>query len=170
MELSPYVDNLREQLAMAADAGGEEVRELAQRLTGALDAATRLVLLDALSTAADEITRELAPGTVELRLRGGNPTFVVTPSPAEDTFDDITPDTDSDGALVTAGDDDEGGMARLNLRLPHGLKQRVEEASNAEGLSLNAWLVRAAVASLGGASHPRRRSPIGGDRFTGWVR
>ena len=53
-----------------------------------------------------------------------------------------------------------GGVARLNLRMPHALKQRVEEASNAESLSLNAWLLRAAVASLSGTSHPRRRSPI----------
>jgi hypothetical protein len=170
IELSPYIDNLREQLAVAAAAGTEETRELAERLTAPLAASTRLVLLDALSTAADEITRELAPGTVEIRLRGGNPTFVVTPSPTEDTFDDIAPATGSDGALVTAGDDDEGGMARLNLRLPHALKQRVEEASNAEGLSLNAWLIRAAAASLGGASQPRRRSPRGGDRYSGWVR
>ncbi len=101
MELSPFVDNLREQLAMAAAAGTEEARELAERLTAPLAAATRLVLLDALSTAADEMTRELAPGTVELRLREGNPTFVVTPAPAEDTFDEITPATGLDGALVT---------------------------------------------------------------------
>ena len=170
MELSPYVDNLREQLAVAAAAGSEETRELAERLTAPLAAATRLVLLDALSTAADEMTRELAPGTVELRLREGNPTFVVTPSPAEDTFDDMTPATDSDRVLVTAGDDDESGMARLNLRMPHALKQRVEEASNAEGLSLNAWLLRAAVASLGGTSHPKRRTPTAGDHYSGWVR
>ena len=95
----------------------------------------------------------------------------MTPSPAEDTFDDITPATDSDGALVTAGDDDEGGVARLNLRLPHALKQQVEEASNAEGLSLNAWLLRAAVASLGaGPVTPGGESPTGGDRYSGWVR
>ena len=41
MELSPFVDNLREQLAMAAAAGTEEARELAERLTAPLAAATR---------------------------------------------------------------------------------------------------------------------------------
>ena len=37
------------------------------------------MLLDALSSAADEITRELAPGSVEVRLRGREPQFAVTP-------------------------------------------------------------------------------------------
>ena len=35
------------------------------------------MLLEALSAAADEITRELAPGSVEVRLRAGDPEFVV---------------------------------------------------------------------------------------------
>ena len=65
----PYVENLRRELAVAADAGGEEARALAERLTAPLESAVRLMLLDALSAAADEITRELAPGSVELRLR-----------------------------------------------------------------------------------------------------
>src|SRR3954452_15079836 len=84
MDLSPYVENLRRELAVAADAGGDEARALAERLTAPLDSATRLMLLDALSAAADDITRELAPGSVELRLRGGEPRFVVTPAPADE--------------------------------------------------------------------------------------
>ena len=83
MELEPYVDKLREQLAVAASAGGEEALSLAQRLTAALESAVRLTLLDALSAAAAEITSELAPGSVELRLRGSEPEFVVTVPPAE---------------------------------------------------------------------------------------
>ena len=43
----------------------------------------RLALLEALSTAADEITRDLAPGSVYVRLQGREPQFVVTPAPAE---------------------------------------------------------------------------------------
>ena len=81
MDLTPYVENLRRELAVAADAGGEDARALAERLTAPLESAIRLMLLDALSAAADEITRELAPGSVELRLRGGEPEFVVTPAP-----------------------------------------------------------------------------------------
>ena len=84
MDLTQYVEHLRNDLAVTAAAGGEEAREVAERLTAPLDAAVRLMLLDALSAAADEITRELAPGSVELRLRSGEPGFVVTPAPADD--------------------------------------------------------------------------------------
>src|ERR1700694_5196903 len=82
MELTRYVESLRDQLAVAAAAGGEEAEQLAERLTAPLDAAARLVLQEALSDAAEEITRELAPGSAELRLRGRELTFVVTPAPS----------------------------------------------------------------------------------------
>ena len=87
MDLTPYVENLRRELAVAADAGGEDARALAERLTAPLESAVRLMLLDALSAAADEITRELAPGSVELRLRAGEPDFVVTPAPADEPLE-----------------------------------------------------------------------------------
>ena len=41
MNLTPYVDDLHEQLAAAAEAGGGEARALAQRLTAPMDAAVR---------------------------------------------------------------------------------------------------------------------------------
>ncbi|TMR25926.1 hypothetical protein ETD85_44320, partial [Nonomuraea zeae] len=81
MDLAPYVDRLRRELAVAAGAGGEDARALAERLAAPLESATRLALLEALSAAADEITRDLAPGSVEVRLRGRDPGFVVTPPP-----------------------------------------------------------------------------------------
>ena len=83
MDLTSYVDNLRRDLAVAAEAGGEDARALAERLTAPLESAVRLTLLDVLSAAAAEITRDLAPGSADLRLRGGDPTFVVTPAPGE---------------------------------------------------------------------------------------
>src|SRR3954468_19681027 len=81
MDLTQYVEGLQDELVVAAAAGGEDARDLARRLTAPLDASVRLMLLDALSAAADEITRELAPGSVELRLHSGEPGFVVTPAP-----------------------------------------------------------------------------------------
>ena len=87
MNLTPYVENLRGELAVAADAGGEDARAVAERLTAPLESAVRLMLLDALSAAADEITRELAPGSVELRLRSGEPDFVVTPAPSDEPLE-----------------------------------------------------------------------------------
>lgn len=162
MNLAGYVKNLQEQLAVAAEAGGREARELAGRLTSPLDAATRLILLEALSNAADEITRELAPGSVEVRLRGGEPEFVVTPPPTEEEFEGP--------GLEELVPTDESGTARLNLRLPESLKQRIEDAASAEGLSLNAWLVRAASTALGTRPSTSTRQRSGGDRYTGWVR
>src|SRR5437763_8030949 len=86
MDLTPYVSELRRELAVAADAGGEDARALAERLTAPLESAARLVLRDALSAAAAEITHDLAPGSVDLRLRGREPGFVVTPPPADRPF------------------------------------------------------------------------------------
>ena len=67
-----------DQLEVAAEAGGDEARALAERLVAPLDAAIRLAVQDALAAAAEEITLELAPGSVELRLRGREPEFVVS--------------------------------------------------------------------------------------------
>src|SRR6476660_4266591 len=77
MDLPPHVNNLGREFATLAEAGGPEARALVERLTGSLESAIRMTLLDALSAAADEITQDLAPGSVELRLRGRDPDFVV---------------------------------------------------------------------------------------------
>lgn len=168
MNLTPYVESLRQHLAIAGDAGGDEARALAERLTAPLESAARLVLLEALSGAADEITRELAPGSVEVRLRGGEPDFVVTTPPGDDEFDQ--PARTSVVVGSETADAEDGGTARLNLRLPESLKTRIEEAAGTEGLSLNAWLIRAATAALAPEGTPHRRSASGGERYTGWVR
>ena len=168
MDLTPYVENLRRELAVAADAGGEEARALAERLTAPLDSAIRLMLLEALSAAADEITRELAPGSVELRLRAGEPGFVVTPAPADEPLEpQVEPPPPPEA--------DEGATARINLRLPEQLKAGIEQAAARERLSVNAWLVRAAAAALAAGDDRDRRPqrPRGGrvgQAYTGWVR
>src|SRR5690349_16003498 len=77
MDISPYVESLRHDLAAAAEAGGPEARAAAERLALALDPAVRLALMDALSQAAAEITSELPAGSVDVRLRGREPQFVV---------------------------------------------------------------------------------------------
>jgi hypothetical protein len=179
MELEPYVDKLREQLAVAASAGGEDALLLAQRLTAALESAVRLTLLDALSVAAAEITSDLAPGSVELRLRGGEPEFVVTGPLVETTGERTdTPQptggwSSSAAAGASASESGEGATARINLRLPDQLKSRVEQSADREGLSINAWLVRAVAAAVdrGQPGPPReQRSPRSGQRYTGWGR
>ncbi|MDX3517717.1 toxin-antitoxin system HicB family antitoxin [Streptomyces scabiei] len=171
MDLTPYVDTLRRELAVAAQAGGEEARELAERLTAPLESATRLTLLNVLSAAMDEITRELAPGSVDVRLRGLDPDFVVTPPPVYGAAN-AEPVTPAEPAAPYTADGDEGGTARVNLRLPTQLKARAEEAANREGLSVNAWLVRTVSAAVDGGARPRtaERAQTVGQSFTGWVR
>ncbi|MGH9011452.1 MAG: ribbon-helix-helix protein, CopG family [Acidimicrobiia bacterium] len=171
MDLAPYVEHLQTQLATGADAAGEEARSIVERLAAPLEAAIRLTLQDAIAVAAEEITCELAPGSVEVRLRVRELEFVVTPPPAEAPASDVA-DIDS-GALPPPVNADEGAMSRINLRLPDHLKARIEQAAGREGLSVNSWLVRAAAAALDRADPDRRRGPWPGrgtQHYTGWVR
>ncbi|AXE87385.1 toxin-antitoxin system HicB family antitoxin [Streptomyces sp. Go-475] len=172
MDLTPYVDTLRRELAVAAEAGGEEARELAERLTAPLESATRLALLNVLSAAMDEITRELAPGSVDVRLRGLDPDFVVTPPPAYGSAPAAPTASLEPARGHLPADGDEGGTARVNLRLPAHLKARAEEAAAGEGLSVNAWLVRAVSAAVEGGARPHAtdRTRTIGQSYTGWVR
>jgi hypothetical protein len=175
MDLSVYIEDIHRQLAVAAEGGGDEGRALAERLVAPLDASIRLALQDVLAAAAEEITCELAPGSVELRLRGRDPEFVVTPPPLELFADDATDNAQEDRRAEAAAsvEGDEGGVSRINLRLPDQLKARIEQAAGSEGLSVNSWLVRAAAATLERTDPARRRPPSvgrGAKRYTGWAR
>jgi hypothetical protein len=171
MDLTPYVDNLREQLAVAADAGGPDAAALAERLTAPLESAARLTLLNALSAAMGEITVELAPGSVDVRLRGLDPEFVVTLPPTTEPAAVPAPERRPPPATPEA---DDANTARINFRLPGHLKTRAEEAAGQEGLSVNAWLVRAVSAALnstdGGPATPGPTRASDHGRYTGWVR
>jgi hypothetical protein len=172
MDLTQYISDLRHQLAVAAAAGGDDARALAERLTAPLESAARLALLDALSAAAAEITRDLAPGSVDVRLRGREPTFVVTLPPADEPFESPAGPAEGGAAPAAPPEGDEGGMSRVNFRLSEHLKTRIEDAAAREGLSVNGWLVRIAAAAVQSPDDVRdqgRRAPRGGQRFTGWV-
>lgn len=162
MELGQYVSALQQQLVDSAANGAPDTRVVAERLAAGLDAATRLVLLDALSAAVGEITRELAPGAVDLRLRGREVEFVVSRPNS---------DVDADERPVASVDLDDVSTSRTTLRLPDALKARVDDAAAADGLSVNTWLVRAIAAAL----QPKQRRSAqrtlrSGDNFAGWAR
>jgi len=162
MELGQYVSDLQRQVVDAAANGAEGTRAVAERLAAGLDAATRLVLLDALSDAVGEITRDLAPGSVDMRLRGREIEFVVTQPNTE-------PDADERSAPTV--DLDDASTSRTTLRLPDALKARVDEAAADDGLSINTWLVRAIADAL----QPKQRRSAQrtlrtGDNFAGWAR
>ena len=180
MNLDRYVSNLQEQLASTAASGGDEARALAQQLSYSLDAATRLVLFEALSDAAGEITREIAPGSVEVRLRGREPEFAVSaPTPTDFIERSIDPDPPTTDVPVDRdpGSDpgtdlrDDTSTSRTTLRLPDLLKARVEKAAAQDGLSLNTWLVRAIADSLEPKSRrAAHRETKASNAFTGWAR
>jgi hypothetical protein len=186
MDITPYVEALRQDLSSVADAAGPEARAVAERLLLALDPAVRLALVEALSHAAAEITSELPAGSIDVRMHGREPTFVVdvpavpiAPAPGpRPTTDDADEDAD-------AGD---GAVARITLRIPEPLKAKAEELAAKGGSSLNTWIVNAVRAAtrgrmvnvnidvdpssfLGGlpGDITGGRSRRGDRRMTGWV-
>ncbi|MBP2335008.1 ribbon-helix-helix protein, CopG family [Saccharothrix coeruleofusca] len=172
MDLTPYVDSLGRELLTVAETGGDDAGALIERLTVAMESAIRLALLEALSAAADEITRELAPGSVQVRLRGRDPQFVVSvPQPEQSPEDTSDRDAARAGDVVAGFED--GPAVRINVRLPEQLKTAVEEAAAREGRSVNAWLVRAAAAALRNPETEHDTAPRGKRNtrsYTGWVR
>jgi hypothetical protein len=172
MDLTPYVEQLRHELTVAAATGGEEARALAERLTAPLESSVRLALLSALSAAAEELTSQLAPGAVDVRLRGGDIGFAVTHPPAPEP----TPPSAPQAAPAPAPEADDGSTIRITLRLPEALKSRVEEAAAATGSSVNTWLVRAVSSTLDSdsptppAEHRRSSRWSSGQHYTGWAR
>ncbi|MBW4041331.1 MAG: histidine kinase [Acidobacteria bacterium] len=164
MELDRYTDRVRAQLAAVADTGADDVRALAERMSAALDPAVRLALLELLAEAAGEISGELAPGSVDVRLRGRDPELVVRlPAGGPGSARPAPP-----GSAAPEVPGDDSATFRTTLRLPERLKARVEDAASVEGVSVNTWLVRAVATALEPAA--RRPSTRNGDRFTGWVR
>jgi hypothetical protein len=167
MDLQSFVDELRGQLLAAAENGGDESRAVAQRMSATIDAAAHLVLLEAISAAANEITLELAPGSVQVLLRGRDPEFAVTippEQPAQTAAPALAP------VATLTQDTDDGGTARITLRLSETLKGRVEEAATNDSLSVNAWLVRAITTATDASPPSARSAPTSGQSYTGWVR
>ena len=147
MNLSRHVEDIRRA---GGDAGSES--------------AIHLALLDLLGEAAAEITADLAPGSVDVRLRGREPEFVVSLPPA-DAVEEPAP---SDPVAV-----DDSEMTRINMRLPDQLKSRIEQAAERDNISINAWLVRAAAAALDrGETRPADSGRVarGGNQYRGWAR
>ena len=117
MDLSEYVDGLRRSLTAAAAAGGEQARETARLLADTIEPAVRLTVIDALSAMAEEVTAALEDSLVDIRVRGRDPEVVVVHTPGE---------PDGEPADDAGAGDDDGATARISLRLPDSLLDRVE--------------------------------------------
>jgi HicB family len=178
MDITPYVDSLKRDLLAAAEGAGDEARQVAERLSYAIDPAARLALMEAISQAAAEITAELPNGGVDVRLDGRDLDFVVH-APSN------VPAPPAPPPPPMAGDDDEeGGLSRITLRIPESVKTKAEDAAAKSGQSLNTWLVNVVrAATREGAinvdidlssipffgSDPFGGKQRGNRRMTGWV-
>ena len=146
-----HIDGIRQDLQAAAAAlGDEQVVDALRRLSDTVEPSLRLRVIDLLSEAALTLNGQLRDGHVEVRLAGRDPELVYVDDPDE-------PDEPP-----APGDD---LSARITLRLPEGLKAGIEIAASREGVSANAWIVRA----LARAVEPRtaRRSS---NRLQGFAR
>lgn len=165
MDLTSYLSSLRSDLTAAAGAGSDETRRTAELLSAALESSARLCLVDALSAAAAEITARLADaggGLVEIRMRGRDPEIVVLRTPPVEAMGAPPPPPGPPGspAAPDAAPDaaaDDLGTARITVRLPESVKTRSDRRAAEEGMSLNAWIVRAITDALGGARDDDRQ-------------
>ena len=149
MQLDSHIQAIQQELAATAALGDEEATEAAQRMGERLAATLHLHLLDLLGEAALEITGQIEPGRVEVRLAGRDPELVV--------IADDTPDTSQLGF-------GEEASGRITLRLPESLKAGIESAADREGISTNAWLVRTIARTL--EQRPAKKSR---NRMQGYV-
>jgi hypothetical protein len=141
MQLESHIQAIQQELAATGALGDEAAAEAARRIGEALASTLHLHLLDILGEAALEITGQIEPGRVEVRLAGRDPELVV--------IADETPDASQFGF----GEESSG---RITLRLPESLKAGIEAAADREGISTNAWLVRSIARTL--EQRPARKS------------
>jgi HicB family len=149
MQIDGHVEALQEDLARVAAVGDESTARAAELVAMALESSVGRRMQEALTEAALELSTQLEHGRVEVRIVGGDPELVYLaddpPAPAEPT--------------------DEAFSARITLRLPEGLKSRLDATAAAAGVSVNTWVVQALSRLL------ERPSPAGTRRrLTGYGR
>ena len=150
MQIDGTIQALREDLVRFAALGDENTSRAAELLSVAIESSLGRRIQDALAEAALELNDQLESSHVEFRVAGHDLQLVLVredgtvPEPADEAF-----------------------SARITLRLPESLKQRVESAAVREGASVNTWLVQA----LQRAVESRRPSSSGSrNRLTGYGR
>jgi predicted HicB family RNase H-like nuclease len=150
MQIDGTIQALREDLTRVAALGDENTSRAAELLAVALESSLGRRIQDALAEAAVELNDQLDSSHVELRVAGHDLQLVLVredgtaPEPADEAY-----------------------SARITLRLPESLKQKVESAAARDGASVNTWLVQA----LQRAVEPRRTSSHSSrNRLTGYGR
>jgi hypothetical protein len=151
MQLQNHIRAIQSDLAATAGLGDETTGEAARRLADALESSLHLRLLDILTEAALSLSESLPDGHVEVRLAGREPELFYV---------------EEERASEPQQPHGEELSARITLRLPDALKSRVEAASDLEGISTNAWIIRALARAL----DPRSQRSIRiGNRLQGFA-
>ena len=150
MQIDGHIQALREDLVRVAALGDDATTRAADLLSVAIEASLGRQIQDVLAEAALELNAQLDAAHVEVRISGRDPELVLvredgtTPEPVDEAF-----------------------SARITLRLPESLKQRVESAASRESSSVNTWLVQALQRSL---ESPNRSMSGSRNRLTGYGR
>jgi predicted HicB family RNase H-like nuclease len=152
MDIERHVQAIQSDLAAAAALGDASVAAAGERLAAAVGPTLQLRLLDVLTEATLGLNEQLSSGHVEVRLAGRNPDLVVV--------EDVS--LDPEQGAPAPGDD---LSARITLRLPEALKTQIEATAASEGISANAWIVRA----LSRALEPRPGRVRSGKRLQGFT-
>jgi len=151
MQTAQFIEALQADLRELAQLGGDELVQAAHRLEGAVKQSATLRLIDALTQVALEVSSQLPNGHLDVRLSGQDPELVYV---------------EEEGEEPQAQAAEDGLAARVTLRLPDSLKVALEKAAEAEGVSLNTWLVRVLQRSISSGGGRAIRS---GKRITGYA-
>jgi predicted HicB family RNase H-like nuclease len=125
MQIDGLIQALREDLSHVAALGDETTSRAADLLSVAIEASLGRRIQDVLAEAALELNDQLDSAHVEVRIAGHDLHLVLVRE---------------DGTASEQAD--EAYSARITLRLPESLKQRVESAASRDGASVNTWLVQ----------------------------
>jgi predicted DNA binding CopG/RHH family protein len=149
MQIDGLIQALREDLVRVAALGDETTSRAADLLAIAIEASLGRRIQDVLAQAALELNDQLESAHVEVRIAGHDLQLVLVRE-------------DGSGPEPV----DEAYSARITLRLPESLKQRVESSAARDGASVNTWLVQA----LQRAVESHRPMSTGRNRLTGYGR
>jgi hypothetical protein len=150
MQIDGYIQALREDLTRVAAIGDDATARAADLLSVAIEASLGRRIQDVLAEAALELNTQLDSAHVEVRIAGRDPELVLVRE---------------DGSVPEPVD--EAFSARITLRLPESLKQRIEAAAARESASVNTWLVQALQRGLESRNRPSSGSR---NRLTGYGR
>jgi hypothetical protein len=151
MDIERHVQAIQSDLAKAAALGDDASAAAGERLAAAVESSLQLRLFDVLTEATLALNAQLSSGHIEVRLSGRDPELVLVEDRAAEAE-----------APPAPGDD---LSARITLRLPEALKAQIEAAASREGVSTNAWIVRA----LSRANEPQSGRTRSGNRLQGFA-